>query len=103
MPTPTHIEIARQAEYLWRLRGCPSGQDSQIWNEAERQLRLGLSSGGKKPGFTERVKEETAAESVVEYQISPAGSEEESIRAAMQKPGSPRPKGSAPQRENPGR
>lgn len=95
MPTPTQIEIARQAEYIWRLRGCPIGLDSEIWNEAERQLRQGLSSpgGDQSPGsFTERAKEETAAESVVEYQISPAGSEEESIRAAMQKPAAPSPK-----------
>ncbi|MFY9924847.1 MAG: DUF2934 domain-containing protein [Opitutaceae bacterium] len=35
---PTHLEIAAEAEVLWRQRGCPSGQDNEIWLEAERQL-----------------------------------------------------------------
>lgn len=94
MNTPTHAEIAGQAEHLWRSRGCPVGRDSEIWLEAERQLRRDLpSTGDQKPGsFTERVKEETAAESVVEYQISPAGSVEDAIGAAMQKSDSRIPK-----------
>ena len=106
MPTPTHVEIARQAEYIWRLRGCPIGLDSEIWSEAERQLRHGLSSpdGGQNPGsFTERAKKETAAESVVEYQISPAGSDEDAIQAAMQKPDAPSPKANPHQNGKPGR
>ena len=52
MNTPTHGEIARQAENLWRDRGCPAGNDTEIWLEAERQL-----SGGRPAGsFSERAK-----------------------------------------------
>lgn len=36
---PTHLEIAAEAEVLWRQRGCPHGVDNEIWLEAERQLR----------------------------------------------------------------
>jgi len=35
---PTHLEIAVEAEVLWRQRGCPHGLDKEIWLEAERQL-----------------------------------------------------------------
>ena len=87
MNKPTHAEIAGQAESLWRARGCPVGRDSEIWLEAERQLsqRLPSADNPKPESFTERAKAETAAESVVEYYISPAGSEQEAIQAAIQK------------------
>ncbi len=81
MNTPTHDEIALQAQQLWRNRGCPDGCDTEIWLEAERQL-----SGGRTAGtFAERAKAETAAESEVEYHLSPAQTEQKSIQAAMQK------------------
>jgi hypothetical protein len=35
---PTHLEIAAEAEVLWRQRGCPHGVDKEIWLEAERKL-----------------------------------------------------------------
>jgi hypothetical protein len=35
---PTHRQIAIEAEVLWRQRGCPTGDDVQIWLDAERQL-----------------------------------------------------------------
>jgi Protein of unknown function (DUF2934) len=35
---PTHLEIAVEAEVLWRQKGCPRGLDKEIWLEAERQL-----------------------------------------------------------------
>src|SRR5580700_5588024 len=35
---PSHEEIARQAEALWREKGCPHGRDDEIWLEAEQQL-----------------------------------------------------------------
>src|SRR5579883_3379357 len=35
---PTHEQIASRAELLWKAKGSPSGQDEQIWLEAERQL-----------------------------------------------------------------
>jgi hypothetical protein len=77
---PTHQDIARHARQLWQDRGCPEGKDVELWLEAERQL----NHGGKE-AFTERAKAETAAESMVEYQISPAVPEKEAIKAALQK------------------
>lgn len=79
MNAPTHDEIARQAYELWQNRGCPTGQDTELWLEAERQL-----SGKGQTAFTEHVKAETAAESTVEFNISPALSEQAAIKAAVQ-------------------
>jgi hypothetical protein len=80
MNTPTHDEIARQAYELWQNRGCPDGCDAEIWLEAERQLR-----GDGRAAFVARVAGETAAESVVEFNISPAVPQQEAIQAALQK------------------
>lgn len=79
-PPPTHDDIARRAHQLWQDRGCPHDRDVQLWLEAERQL-----SNGGHAAFIERAQSETAAESVVEYQISPALPEREAILAALQK------------------
>lgn len=85
MPTTlnpiTHDDIAQEAQLLWRERGCPEGRDTEIWLEAERRM----CSGRKADSFTARAKAETAAESVVEYHLSPAVSEQEAIQAALQK------------------
>jgi len=35
---PSHEQVALRAELLWKAKGTPSGQDEQIWLEAERQL-----------------------------------------------------------------
>lgn len=35
---PPFEQIALHAEMLWRQRGCPQGQDKEIWLEAERRL-----------------------------------------------------------------
>lgn len=86
MKTPTHDEIAERAYRIWQDRGSPEGSDIEIWLEAERQLCDNSAQGTKqehKP-FAERAKEETAAESVVEYQISPAIPQHEAIKAAIQ-------------------
>ena len=37
-PLPTHRQIAIEAEVILRQRGCPTGDDVQIWLDAERQL-----------------------------------------------------------------
>ncbi len=87
MNTPTHDEIARQAQELWQDRGCPAGRDVEIWLEAERQLH----EGRKPETFTERAMAETASESVVEYHLSPAATEQEAIKAAMLKDASRAP------------
>jgi len=36
---PTHEQIARRAREIWLAKGCPVGQDTQNWLEAEAQLR----------------------------------------------------------------
>jgi hypothetical protein len=37
-PVPTHDQIAQRAREIWERRGCPQGQDREIWLEAEAQL-----------------------------------------------------------------
>jgi hypothetical protein len=37
---PTHEQIAKRAEMLWKEKGSPSGQDETFWLEAERQLTV---------------------------------------------------------------
>ncbi len=91
-------EVAQRAREIWSSRGGPGGCDLEIWVEAERQLaisspgssatdqassRTGSDAKGA-TAFTARVKAETAAESVVEYFISPPASEEEAVEAALQ-------------------
>lgn len=91
MNTPTHDEIATKAAQLWKDRGCPEGIDNAIWLEAEQQLKAGPApGGGRDQSFVERAKEETAAESVVEYHITPPVSEQAAIKAAL--PGGKAPK-----------
>jgi len=81
MTKPTHDEISRLAQELWRQKGSPVGADHETWLEAERQLT------GRPPGetFAARAAAETAAESEVEFHLSPAQTEQQSIAAALQK------------------
>ena len=81
MTTPTHDEVSLQAQQLWHSRGCPEGRDNEIWLEAERKL----SEGPAADTFVARTRAETAAESEVEYHLSPAQTEQKSIQAAMLK------------------
>ena len=112
--SPTEQDIAQRARDLWLERGQPTGQDTQIWLEAERQLKTTVEApntpsptegrgNGKtqssqtpsdpksadlKPGAsaqTERLRGEMASESEVEFQITPAQSVDGSIQAALQK------------------
>jgi len=100
MNTPTHEEVAIRAYHNWQHRGSPAERDTDIWLEAERQLTekssaaksdatahetLASVSAKGAATWAERVKSETAAESVVEYHISPAVSDEEALKAALQK------------------
>ena len=94
--SPTHEEVAQRAREIWSARGNPHGCDAEIWQEAERQLTVGSpgsnsteretsrTAGDAKGVFADRVKAETAAESAVEYLISPPVSEEEAVMAAVQ-------------------
>ena len=81
MTKPTHDEIARQAQEFWQDRGCPTGCDVALWLEAEQALTSGLPADT----FAARASAEMAAESEVEYHLSPAQTERKSIQAAMQK------------------
>jgi hypothetical protein len=40
-----HDRIAQRAREIWERRGCPQGQDREIWLEAEAQLTK--EAGGK--------------------------------------------------------
>lgn len=84
MITPTHDEISLQAKQLWRNRGCPAGSDTEIWLEAERAL-----TGG--PAVDTRGSAETTAAGEVEYHLSPAQTEQKSIRTEMLKEGARAP------------
>ncbi len=37
-PLPNHEEVAVRAREIWEARGCPSGQDLEIWFAAESEL-----------------------------------------------------------------
>jgi hypothetical protein len=43
-PTPSHEEVTQRAQEIWRERGSPEGQDTEIWLEAERQLSSKIST-----------------------------------------------------------
>jgi hypothetical protein len=81
MKAPTHNEIARHAHNLWQGQGCPTDRDTETWLEAERQLHGNKTSDQT----TARASAEMAAESVIEYHISPALPEQAAIQAALQK------------------
>jgi len=36
--SPSHESVSERAQQIWRDRGCPTGCDTEIWLEAERQL-----------------------------------------------------------------
>jgi hypothetical protein len=81
MSTPTHEEISLEAQKIWQNRGCPADCDTEIWLEAERKLMENPAANT----FTARTSAEAASESEVENLLSPAESEQMSIKAAMQK------------------
>lgn len=35
---PTHEEIAARAHDIWERAGCPEGQETEHWLQAEREL-----------------------------------------------------------------
>ena len=92
MTPPTHEAISHRAHQLWLEHGRPAGQDDAIWLSAERQLTAKAAAHDAAQtvhepsgaAFAERAKAETAAESVVEYHITPALPDAEAIQAALQ-------------------
>ena len=89
MTEPSHEDISIAAHSLWKDRGCPAGIDTDIWLEAERQLRRGQTSG-KSRDFTRRAQEEAAAESRSEYNLSASTSDQQAIDAAVKASQGPR-------------
>ena len=101
MTTPAHEAVAQRAYQNWLTYGSPTERHTQIWLEAERQLAADslktdsdswaressrtLSEPQGNAALSERIKSETAAESVVEFHITPAIAEEGAIKAALQK------------------
>ncbi len=101
MTTLTHTEVAQRAHQLWQSYGCPADRDTAIWLEAEGQLAAESQKKPVRPGapvpapngseasdattMVERVQGEMASESAVEYHISPPVSEQDAIKAALQK------------------
>lgn len=102
----THAAISQRAQEIWEAEGKPSGRDLEIWLSAEQQLSAPVkeahpSSASRPKNDTDfraadastttadRIKSETAAESVVEYNISPAVSEADAVKAALQTRASP--------------
>jgi hypothetical protein len=96
--TPVRDEIAKRAELIWSERNQPSGQDLEIWLEAERQLATqaqsesrsgssiaaGTKNADERENTAHRLTEEMASESEVEFHIAPAVSDAESVKAALQ-------------------
>ena len=112
MNPSTHAAVAQRAHQLWQDYGQPTGRDTEIWLEAERQhadesetdshpasTAETKNESGSAATLAERVRAETAAESVVEYHLSPAPSDEVAITAAMQKIDARRPR--IPHKEGP--
>lgn len=102
---PSHEAIAQRAQEIWLAAGKPSGRDLEIWLSAEQQLSAPVAeahphSASRAKNDTDfrtavgstvtadRIKSETAAESVVEYNISPAVTEADAVQAALQTPAS---------------
>jgi len=101
MKTPTQAEVAQRAYQLWAEQGSPHGRDIGFWLEAEQQLMADAATAKAAPAATppaaqhgnssaskdlaERVAGEMASESAVEYHLSPAPSDQDAIKAALQK------------------
>jgi len=86
---PSHDNVARLAAELWNAQGRPEGRDLEFWLKAEQQLRdpAATNSPGRETEsapLAERVKDETAAESVSEYLMPASTPKQEAIRAAVQ-------------------
>lgn len=103
MKTPTQAEVAQRAYQLWTEQGSPHGRDIGFWLEAEQQLMAdavkaktgpsvvirsplsGKSAEAAPVALVDRVTGEMASESAVEYHLTPAPSDQDAIKAALQK------------------
>ena len=100
--SPSKEEVAQRAQEIWHQSGSPSGRDTEFWLEAERQLTASKADDSGSDSMTyesprttseskgaaklaDRIKSETAAESMVEHYISPAVTDDAAVKAALQK------------------
>lgn len=89
-----HAAIAHRARKIWETEGYPIGRDAEIWLTAEQQL------APPAPTAAALLKSETAAESVVEFNLPSSTPEDDAVRAALQTPesrGTKTPGKTAPQ------
>ena len=75
-----HAAISHRAQKIWEAEGRPTGRDTQIWLTAEQQL------APPAPTTAALLKSETAAESVVEFNLPSSTPEDDAVRAALQTP-----------------
>src|SRR5688572_3212285 len=70
---PTHDEIAQLAYEIWQNRGCPDGQDQELWLEAERQLnqRASNSPFSKNDDLASHTQRENESETTREHPTGP--------------------------------
>ncbi len=73
--SPSQTDVSQRAYEIWEAEGRRYGRDHEDWLSAERQVSSATA---------ERIKSETAAESIVEYHISPAVSDDDAVKAALQ-------------------
>jgi hypothetical protein len=78
--SPAHTAISHRAQKIWEAEGRPTGRDTQIWLTAEQQL------APPAPTTAALLKSETAAESVVEFNLPSSTPEDDAVRAALQTP-----------------
>ena len=72
-----HAAIAHRARKIWGTEGYPTGRDAEIWLTAEQQL------APPPPTAAALLKSETAAESVVEFNLPSSTPEDDAMRAAL--------------------
>jgi len=86
---PAHEAIAHRAHQLWQDQGRPDGREDETWLLAERQLTAKAPDPQPETtgaAFAAYVRTETAVESEIEFQITPAIDEEAAIQAAIHQP-----------------
>jgi hypothetical protein len=96
MHSPTHEEITRHAEEIWRHKGRPAGCDNEIWLEAERLL-----TAGSAPVKTEHAAARTLGESHSDHAMAEKASEQRKEALAPHYPVKSAPKAAPPETGKP--
>lgn len=89
LANPSHQEITKRAQQIWQECHNPVGRDTEIWLDAERQLKSGISQSSACPEepstLVEQINAMATAENAGGEIISPATSEGKAIKATLQK------------------